>query len=109
MDEKPVSLTQYCAPGTTSFQADVELSTGVSLRYYRFLPANPANNPLVVFVPGLVSVMDNFTNLLRRLTRTFEVIYLETAEKKTSKTPPSYIFSVQSFSADLAEFIKERG
>jgi len=82
---------------------------GVSLHVTIFTPPEPGNFPPVIMVPGLLSVKDNFSNLLPGLTRYFTVYYLETREKISSICPEGSVFSIQNMADDLNEALTQLG
>ncbi|GAB6095599.1 hypothetical protein JCM14469_18510 [Desulfatiferula olefinivorans] len=86
----------------------VTVSDGVTLSLYDFQPKNPASPlPVLVFVPGWVSLMSGWTEVLKVLTPKARVLYLETREKRSARLPegPLPEFTLARMSADLAEVI----
>jgi pimeloyl-ACP methyl ester carboxylesterase len=81
----------------------------VHLRWYRFRPLQESPHPPLVLVPGLVSVMESFIHLVEELSRDFELIYLETAEKNSALVPQEYPFTIEHFSEDLNAFLSHLG
>jgi len=82
-----------------------DLGTGVSLLTVQFVPPAPTQGPVIVFVPGLASVIDNFRGTLIRLTGNYMVRYIETREKSTSKISGEHGFSVEEIASDLTDYL----
>jgi len=70
-----------------------------------FTPPASEGKPVIVFVPGLASVPDNFTGTLIGLTRYHKVHYLETREKSSALIRGSHGFSVAEVSSDLTGYL----
>jgi hypothetical protein len=100
---------EFCAPGARAFDRLVPLPTGVSLRLVTFTPAVVRQPFPVVLVPGLVSVMATFRNLLVELTRDSVVHYVETREKASSLVPARAVYDVRTIGADLVEAVAHLG
>jgi hypothetical protein len=103
------ALGEFCAPGARTFDRMVPLPTGVSLRLVTFTPAAVRQPFPVVLVPGLVSVMATFRNLLVELTRDSVVHYVETREKASSVVPARALYDVRTIGADLVEAVAHLG
>ena len=80
----------------------VSLSGGVSLSVVTFTPRKAISDLPVLFVPGLASVVETFTGVIRALAGKFIVHYLETREKRSSQVPGGASFSVSDLAADIA-------
>ena len=100
-------LSEFCAPGTTWRQQWLTLSTGVALRVVSFYPQIPRQPFPVVLVPGLVSVMLTFKNILISLTKHFVVHYVETREKSSSIILQKASFDVETMGRDIAEVVSK--
>ncbi len=61
----------------------VEVSEGVSLRVFEWRPPSVEGSP-VVFVAGLITVVDSWVPVLRELAATRRVVYVETREKSSA-------------------------
>lgn len=59
----------------------------------------------ILMIGGLSTVPDNFQPLIRDLTRDFEVFYLETREKASSRLPRLGPFDMQTFGKDIAAVV----
>lgn len=64
-------------------QIDVE--NGVSLRVLHWRPEASADRPAVVFVPGWISLVDGWLEVLRAMAPRREIVYVETREKATAR------------------------
>jgi pimeloyl-ACP methyl ester carboxylesterase len=107
-------LSAYAAEGASFSSEHLPLSTGVSLLVIRFAPAHPGPFPSIVFIPGLLSGIENFKPVLREFTRDFTVYFVETREKRTSLCNPDAKFSIPVMALDMAEAVaqlerKEKG
>lgn len=98
----------FCHPGATYRAEYVALPTGVELLSVTFSPPEPAGAPLILFIPGFVSLIDNFRETLIELTRSHTVIYVETREKSTAKINPDHRFSVEEITSDIVNFAELR-
>jgi len=87
----------------------VPLPNGVSLRIVTFTPAVQRQAFPVVLVPGLVSVMLTFKNLLLELTRDFVVHYVETREKSSSVVRETTDYDVGAIGSDIIEAVSYLG
>lgn len=98
-------FSQYCCQGATYTSGYTDPGTGVSLFKVEFTPPESRGLPVIVFVPGLASVPDNFTGTLIGLTRYHKVHYVETREKSSAIIKGSHRFSVADVSSDLAGYL----
>lgn len=101
------SLKQFCAPGTTYSECMMETTNGVSLRVVSFLPKSQTQQLPVVLIPGLISVMLTFKNILIELTRSFVVHYVETREKSSSIVTKKTDYKVSSIGMDIIEIVSQ--
>jgi len=102
------NFSQYCCQGATYTSGYTDPGTGVSLFTVEFTPAESQGLPVIVFVPGLASVPDNFTGTLIGLTKYHKVHYVETREKSSAIITDSHRFSVAEVSSDLAGYLNSR-
>lgn len=98
----------FCHQGTVYRAEYVSLPTGVELLTVEFEPPEPVNGPVIIFIPGLASIIENFRDTLVELTRGHNVIYVETREKSTSKISPDHRFSVDEITSDIVHFAENR-
>jgi len=101
-------FSAYCFNGTGYSADQTELDTGVALLTVVFTPPEKRNLPLIVFVPGLASVIDNFTATIKGLNRYYEVHYIETREKKTALIERSHGFTVRELVSDLVSYLNDK-
>lgn len=102
-------LSEFHAAGARSFDRMAALPNGVLLRIVTFTPDSPSQPCPVVLVPGLVSVMATFRNILVELTKDFVVHYLDTRDKSSSVIPPGSAFDVASVGSDIVEAVSYLG
>jgi len=63
----------------------IDVDDGVSLRVLHWRPEVATDRPAVVFVPGWISIVDGWLEVLREMARTRAVVYVETREKATAR------------------------
>ncbi|RMF07489.1 MAG: alpha/beta hydrolase [Candidatus Neomarinimicrobiota bacterium] len=93
-------LQSYCAPGTTVTVREVSPGPEVTLRCHDFVPERPLPEP-VFFIPGWISRMAGWKIVLRDMTRTRRVLYLETREKNSARVPDRFSFGATALATDL--------
>jgi pimeloyl-ACP methyl ester carboxylesterase len=99
------SLSRYCAQGSTCKEEMVPVSPNVSLRVITFSPSQQKENPAIVFVPGLVSLMMGWREVLLEMTKDFTVYYIETREKITSQVKGKVDYSLQAIGQEIAALV----
>lgn len=99
-------LTKFCAPGTIITEEMVPVASDVALRVITFTPAQPTQNPPVLFVAGWVSLIEGWQRVLVEMTRDFVVYYIETREKISSRTNGTAGFGVEDIGQDLPALVK---
>ena len=106
MDTNPLTrdYTPFCCSGATYRAEYVALPTGVELFSVAFTPPEPAAAPVIIFIPGFVSLIENFRETLVELTRTHTVFYVETREKSTAKISPDHRFSIDEITSDIVHY-----
>lgn len=104
-EDEQEDWSEYCAPGTICHQFRVVLSNDVSLRVISFYPQSESHLLPVVMLPGLVSVMPTFKNILIELTRHFVVHYVETRDKSSSLVEKGANYDVDAIGSDIVEVI----
>jgi len=77
----------------------------VSLRVITFSPSQQDKNPAIVFVPGLVSLMEGWREVLLEMTKDFTVYYIETREKITSKVKGKVDYSLEAIGQEIAALV----
>lgn len=108
-DQASADWSEYCAPGATVKEETVAVSDRVSLRIFHFLPAQEKGNPPVVFVAGWISMMRGWQVVLREMTKDFEIFYIETREKISSRVSGKEKFGVAEIGRDIVELISRLG
>jgi pimeloyl-ACP methyl ester carboxylesterase len=98
-------LSQFCTPGSTCKEEMVSVFPNVSLRVITFTPSQPEKKPALVFVPGLVSLMAGWREVLLEMTRDFLVYYIETREKITSKVKGKVDYSLEAIGKEIAALV----
>jgi pimeloyl-ACP methyl ester carboxylesterase len=99
------SLSRYCAQGSTCKEEMVSVSPNVSLRVIKFSPPQQEQNPAIVFVPGLVSLMEGWREVLLEMTKDFTVYYIETREKITSQVKGKVDYSLEAIGQEIAALV----
>lgn len=104
--ENPVDrdYSPFCDKGACYTTGYVSLPTGVELLSVTFSPPEPAGMPVILFVPGFVSLIDNFRETMIELTRSHTLVYVETREKSTARISPDHGFSVDEITSDIVHF-----
>lgn len=97
--------SKHCSQGTQFSVQRVVLPSGIDLKTVTFTPETEKGLPPVIFVPGMASIIDNFTGTLIGLTRYFVVIFVETREKTSSKLPEHITFEVRELAEDISGVI----
>jgi pimeloyl-ACP methyl ester carboxylesterase len=98
-------LSQFCTPGSTCKEEMVPVSPNVLLRVITFSPSQPGENPVLVFIPGLVSLMEGWREVLLEMTKDFTVYYIETREKITSKVKGKVDYSLEAIGQEIAALV----
>ena len=89
----------YAANETKVSSDFVSTSDGVSLLTIRFQPKNPSTFPPVIFLPGWGSLIDSWEIVLKKMTQTFEVYYVETREKSSAQHQKEKPLTIDSLGA----------
>ena len=99
------AFSEFCAPGVQVKEEMIAVAKNVSLRVITFSPPTRNHNPGIVFVPGWISLIRSWKEVLVEMTRDFPVYYIETREKITSKVFGDPGFGVEAVGRDLAAII----
>ena len=91
----------FCHEGARYRAEYIALPTGVELLTVVFSPEEPTENTSVLFIPGLVSIIENFRETLKELTRTHKVVYVETREKRSARLNGSHLFTIEEITSDI--------
>ncbi|MFC1791238.1 alpha/beta fold hydrolase [Gemmatimonadota bacterium] len=98
--------------GVSSHEEWLDLSDGAAVRVVELTPnlRERGDDPIIVFVPGVLSTMHGWLAVLGELLTRYPVLYLETREKVTSRVrrvrPGG--FTVERLCDDLAEVLAAR-
>ncbi len=102
-------LSGFIAEGATWSAGYVHPGDDVMLWVAIIRPPLPSVFSPVVFIPGLGSVMENFRDALREMSRTFDIYYVETREKRSSKVLRTHGFSVSELASDISALVEKAG
>ncbi len=102
-------LSNYCASNTKIKEEIIAVSENVSLRVITFTPAVENNNHNVVFIPGWISLITGWREVLLEMTKDFTVYYVETREKISSIITGITDFSVETIGKDIVSIITKLG
>lgn len=103
--------TAGLAPGASAEERYFQVSDGVSLRTVSFTPPPQApGKPPIVFLPGWISAIEGWREVLEVLTAEHPVLYVETREKASARLPDrgGLDFSMERLCADLDEVLSDR-
>jgi len=98
-------ISEYCAPNTSFTDEMIHISDQVSLRLITFIPAKPPNQTPILFVPGWISVIAGWKQVLLEMTAENTVYYVETREKKTSLVGPNEKMDVETIGKDIVAIV----
>ncbi|MEE8341338.1 MAG: alpha/beta hydrolase [Candidatus Neomarinimicrobiota bacterium] len=99
------NLADYCAPGTKWTEQMVSVSDNVKLRVVEFHPQKSTTQPTVLFIAGWISLMRGWKIVLKEMTKDFNIIYVETREKISSKVIGKVEFSVEAIAQDIVTVV----
>jgi pimeloyl-ACP methyl ester carboxylesterase len=106
MKKEMEDYLQFCYPGTHSKAHMLQIDKNVCLRVIHFTPVTPSIYPPVVMVVGLATYIEGFQSIVAELTRDFEVYYIETREKSSSKLSGTVRFDMETIAGDIIFIIK---
>ena len=101
-----INLIEFCAPGTIFKEEMIPISENVLLKLITFTPSLINNNPAVVFIPGWISMIKGWQEVLKEMTKDFTVYYLETREKISSQIKENADYSVEEIGNDIIRLIE---
>jgi len=104
--DKMEDYYQYCHPGTHCKEYFLQTDKAVSLRVIHFKPNCVPRYPPVVMIGGLATFIESFQGIIGDLTRDFEILYVETREKKSSRITGSADFNIETVAHDIVSVIK---
>jgi len=94
----------FCHTGTSFKVEYVPFPSGVEHMTIIFTPSEPSDKPPIVFIPGLVSIIENLRETLVELTRDHTVIFIETREKNSSRINDARRFTVEDIVSDIVHY-----
>ncbi len=100
------NLTEYCAAGVSFRDEMIDTSENVSLRVITFTTPKKTSNPSVVFVAGWVSQISAWQEVLLEMTKEFNVYYIETREKISSRVKGNVGYGVVDMGQDIVKLIE---
>lgn len=104
-----MDLLQHAADGCSVETRYLTMSDGVELQMFQFSPAVATDRPPLLFVAGWISQISGWTGVLKALTADYNVHYLETREKASSKVAKvsAVAFDMHRMRDDVAEVITQ--
>jgi pimeloyl-ACP methyl ester carboxylesterase len=99
--------SRFCAESATWQTRQIQVDENISLRVITFQPFLPTNNPVVVFVPGWISLASTWKSVLLDMSRDFTIHYIETREKKTAIVRGRVKYRVEDSARDLAAIVEQ--
>lgn len=99
------NLSDFCASGTSIEEKMVSVSENVKVKIFHFQPSKKTNNPPVLFIAGWITLIEGWADVLKEMTKDFEVIYVETREKKSSQVSGKVKYGVEDIGKDIAALV----
>ena len=96
----------YCYPGTHCSEQMVRINEMVSLRVIHFKPVVESTYPPIFMAVGLATVIESFQGIIGGLTRHFEVYYVETREKSSSRLSGKVNFDMGTVANDIISILR---
>jgi pimeloyl-ACP methyl ester carboxylesterase len=103
------SFSGYCADGANYTTEFIKVVENVSIRLITFSPAKKSNKPPIVFVPGWVSQISGWLQVLLEMTREYTVYYIETREKISSLVEGDAEYSIEVMGKDVIKVMEHIG
>ncbi len=97
---------KHCPADASISISHVKLENGAELEDVVITPASVKYDLPVLFLPGLASVIETFSDVVYHLSEGHIVHYVETREKASAVLPPKAGFTVRDMAADIAGVIK---
>lgn len=104
---KYTDTQHFCAPGASVRESMVKVNDKVTLKVFDFQPAEDKGRPVVVFVPGWISLMAGWGEVLREMTRDFPVKYIETRDKLSSQLQSGARLGAEDIGHDVVTLVKQ--
>ncbi len=102
-------LTQFCARGATFSEEMISVNENVKLWLISFKAARKTTNPPIVFVAGWISMMSGWKKVVQEMTKDFDVYYLETREKISSKISGKVHYGAEDIGQDIIRVVSLLG
>ena len=99
-------LQQLCAPGTRIEESMIAVTENVKLKIVHFYPKEKNSNPPILFVAGWITLIEAWKDVLREMTKDFQVHYVETREKKSSQVNGKVGYGVEDIGKDIAVLVE---
>ena len=100
-----MDFSRFSAEGASFSIGCVPGADNIKLFEINYRPANPSPFPPLIFLPGWVSIIDSWENVLKEMTKDFEIYYLETREKGSAKHSVEQDLSIASLGDDLSSVL----
>ncbi|NLE33623.1 MAG: alpha/beta hydrolase [Bacteroidales bacterium] len=102
------NYSDFCDSAADWKEEYVPLATGVELHTVVFTPPCTPDSPVILFIPGLISIIENFRETVIELTRNHKVIYVETREKGTARIGEDHRLTVKDITDDIVHFAEQK-
>ncbi|MBN2092828.1 alpha/beta hydrolase [candidate division KSB1 bacterium] len=100
-------LIDYCAPGAKFEESYITTSAQVSLRVIHFSPPVATNKPVILFVAGWISQISAWHQIIKELSKEFEVYYIESREKISSLVTGKVNYGVEEIGQDIVALVSQ--
>jgi len=77
----------------------------VKIKVIHFSPQSKTNNPPVLFFAGWITLIAAWGNVLKEMTKDFEVFYVETREKMSSQVNGQVDYGVEEIGQDIVALV----
>jgi len=98
-------FSEFSASETTHQVRNVPISKNVTLKVISFSPRKATENPVVIFMPGWISLMSGWKEVLIEMSRDFTIHYVETREKISSTVSGKVHYKVEDFARDISSLV----
>jgi pimeloyl-ACP methyl ester carboxylesterase len=98
-----------CYPGTHYSEQWLSVTGNVTLKVVVFTPSAGSKYNPVIFIAGLASMIEGFQKTLIELTRDFQVYYVDTRERSSSRISGKVSFDMETFSSDISSVVTMLG
>ncbi len=98
-------FSQFCSDGTAIDDRMICTDAGATLRVITFRPKVNKGNPAVLFVAGWITQMIAWKSVLKEMTKEYDVIYVETREKISSRVEKPADYSIEAIGSDIVSLV----